>query len=34
MVRPLNGDRLEGLAGLVEYHPAFSDASEPEETRH
>lgn len=34
MVRPLNGDRLEGLAGLVHYHPAFSDAAETEETRH
>ncbi len=34
MIRPLNGDGLEGLSGMIEYHPAFSEVSEAEETRH
>ncbi len=34
MIRPLNGDTLDGLSGLIHYHAAFSEASEPGETRH
>ena len=34
MVRALNRDSLEGLSGVVHYHRAFSDAAEPQATRH
>jgi putative acetyltransferase len=34
LVRPLNRDSLEGLSGVVRYHPAFSDVTEPAATRH
>lgn len=34
MVRPLNGDTLSDLSGVVRYHRAFSEVSETRETRH
>lgn len=34
MVRPLNGDKLQGLSGTLRYHAAFSEVAETGATRH